>query len=245
MTKIVPSKPDLALSIVVPAYNEEARISLTIIKTCEYLETRGESYELIVVDDGSDDRTAEAALELRERWPSLSLIEFPRNRGKGAAVRAGMLAARGRHRLFMDADLATPIRELDKLMVHARRGCDVVIGSRGLPTSDIRTRQPRAREFMGKTFNRIVRALVFDGIMDTQCGFKLFSAQAAQALFEKQQTDGFAFDVEVLLLARKLGFEVCEVPVVWYHAPNSKVSPLRDSARMFRDVIALRTRLRR
>lgn len=192
-----------ALSIVVPAYNEDARISLTIIKTCEYLDARGESYELIVVDDGSSDQTANTVAALTERWPRLSLIRLSHNQGKGAAVRAGMLAAKGRHRLFMDADLATPIRELDKLMSHAARGCDVVIGSRGLPSSDIRTRQPRVREFMGKTFNRIVRRLVMDGIMDTQCGFKLFTADAAQQLFAQQTTDGFAFDVEVLMLASR------------------------------------------
>ena len=144
--------------------------------------------------------------------------------------------------LFMDADLATPIEEVETLLRHARQGTDVVIGSRGLAESDIRQRQPLPREMMGRVFNLIVRSLLLGGFRDTQCGFKLFSRRAADELFRRQTLDGFAFDVEILLLAKELGYSVREVPVVWYHAPNSKVSPVTDASRMFGDLVRLRAK---
>jgi dolichyl-phosphate beta-glucosyltransferase len=164
------------------------------------------------------------------------------NRGKGAAVRRGVLESRGAYVLFMDADLSTPIEEVEKLLVYVRGGADVVIGSRGLAESDIRVHQPFPREAMGRIFNVLVRSLLMGGFKDTQCGFKLFTREAAHALFSKQELDGFAFDVEVLLLAKELGYRIREVPVVWYHAPNSKVSPVTDASRMFRDLVKLRAR---
>ena len=231
------------VSIVVPAYNEQARIGLTLIRTIEYLRARFPSHELIVVDDGSSDETCRVVTEVAAGDERIRLLVQPQNRGKGAAVRRGMLEARGAHVLFMDADLATPIEELETLLLHAHDGYDVVIGSRGLAESDIRQRQPRMRELMGRVFNVIVRTALLGGIHDTQCGFKLFSRAAARDLFGRQTIDGFAFDVEVLLLAKQRGLRVREVPVVWYHAPNSKVSPVADSARMFGDLVRLRAKL--
>jgi dolichyl-phosphate beta-glucosyltransferase len=235
-------RPELELSVVIPAYNEQARITLTLTRTLDYLAARHPASEVIVVDDGSRDETAAMVEEMAEREPRLVLHRLPRNMGKGAAVRLGMLAAKGKHVLFMDADLATPIEEVDKLLRYARQGADVVIGSRGLRESDIRARQPFPRELMGRTFNMIVRSLLLGGFRDTQCGFKLFANEVGQELFSRQTLDGFAFDVEVLLLAKELGYDVREVPVVWYHAPNSKVSPVTDASRMFADLVKLRAK---
>jgi glycosyltransferase involved in cell wall biosynthesis len=229
-----------SLTVVVPAYQEEARIGPTVTRIREHLGAR--DYELIVVDDGSRDRTIEVATEAAAGDPRVRVLAQPRNRGKGAAVRAGMLAARGDRVLFSDADLATPIEELAKLEARMDRGADIAIASRALPDSDVRTRQHPGREMMGRTFNVIVRALVLGGIKDTQCGFKLFTRAAAQDVFGRATLDGFAFDVEVLLLARGR-WRIDEVPVVWHHVDESKVHPGTDAARMFVDVVRLRMRM--
>lgn len=232
----------LDLSVVIPAFNEETRIGTTLIRSLDYLQNHRPSSELLVVDDGSTDRTAAIVDDLAQRNSRLRLIRMPRNRGKGAAVRTGMLAAQGRMALFMDADLSTPIEELEKLALHIADGADVVIGSRGLAESDIRMRQPLPRELMGRGFNVLVRTLLMGGFRDTQCGFKLWTAEAARAVFSQQTLDGFSFDVEALLIAKSLGLRIVEVPVVWYHAPNSKVSPVTDASRMFRDLLKLKLR---
>jgi dolichyl-phosphate beta-glucosyltransferase len=226
-----------ALSIVIPAYNEEERLGPTLARVNEWLRARtGAPAEVIVADDGSRDRTREVALAAGVR-----VVSLPQNRGKGAAVRAGMLAAEGARVLMCDADLATPIEELDKLAAELDRGADVAIGSRALDRTLIETRQHPLRELMGRTFNGIVRLLVLGGIKDTQCGFKLFTREAAQDLFGRATVDGFAFDVEVLWLARGR-YRIAEVPVVWRHVEESKVSPGTDAMRMFADVIRLRVR---
>jgi dolichyl-phosphate beta-glucosyltransferase len=229
-----------SLTVVVPAYQEEARIGPTVARIREHLD--GRDFELIVVDDGSRDRTIEVATAAADGDPRVRVLAQPRNRGKGAAVRAGMLAAQGDRVLFSDADLATPIEELAKLEERLDRGADIAIASRALPDSDIRTRQHPGREMMGRTFNVIVRALVLGGIKDTQCGFKLFTRAAAQDLFGRATLDGFAFDVEILLLARGR-WRIEEVPVVWHHVEESKVSPGTDAARMLVDVVRLRARM--
>jgi dolichyl-phosphate beta-glucosyltransferase len=234
------TEADLEVSIVIPAYNEQVRIGLTLVRTLEYLAARHPSSEVLVVDDGSKDGTVQVVEEIAAGDPRVRVVRQPRNRGKGAAVRRGVLESRGRHVLFMDADLATPVEELDTLFMWANRGNAVVIGSRGLPDSDIRERQPRMRELMGRVFNLLVRSALLGGFKDTQCGFKLFERSAARELFSRQKLDGFAFDVEVLLLAKDLGYQIAEVPVVWYHAPNSKVAPVTDSTRMLGDLIKLR-----
>ena len=239
---MAPGSEKIELSVVVPAFDEQDRIEATLERTLGYLAEHRPSSEVIVVDDGSSDYTAARVEAVAARQPRLSLIRLPQNRGKGAAVRTGMLAARGEKLLFMDADLATPIEEIEKLEPPLVAGADVVIGSRGLRESDIRKRQPLPRELMGRTFNVIVRSLLLGGFKDTQCGFKLFTRAAAQDLFGNQILDGFAFDVEVLLLAKERGYDVREVPVVWYHAPNSKVSPVTDASRMFVDLLKLRVR---
>jgi dolichyl-phosphate beta-glucosyltransferase len=230
------------LSVVIPAYNEEGRIVLTVSRILDYLAAHGGSAEVLVVDDGSTDQTAQIAEELAAQHPMLHVLRQPRNIGKGAAVRRGVLESGGERVLFMDADLATPIEEVERLRIYLDQGYDVVIGSRGLAESDIRIRQPAFRELMGRTFNLMVRSLLLGGFRDTQCGFKLFTREAAQDLFERQTLDGFAFDVEILLLAKDLGYRVREVPVVWFHAPNSKVSPFTDASRMLADLIQLRAR---
>jgi glycosyltransferase involved in cell wall biosynthesis len=232
------------LSVVIPAFNEEARIGPTLTSVTEWLDGKREDYELLVVDDGSRDATPEIINAAGAVNPRVRLIQLPRNRGKGAAVREGVLASKGDEVLFSDADLATPIEELDKLRASLREGFDVAIGSRAVPGADIRTRQHPMREAMGRTFNVIVRALVLGGIRDTQCGFKLFRGDAGRALFREARVDGFAFDVEVLLLARGR-YRVAEVPVIWRHVAESKVSPGVDAARMFLDVIRLKLNRRK
>ena len=225
-----------ALSVVVPAFNEEDRLGPTLDRISAYCAAAHPSFEVIVADDGSRDGTV-ALAEAR----GVRVISLGRNRGKGAAVRAGMLAARGDHVLFSDADLATPIEELGKLEAVMAAGNDVVIGSRAVAGAEIRTRQHPIREGMGRSFNLIVRALLLGGIRDTQCGFKLFTRAAAHDLFGRATIDGFAFDVEILWLARDR-YRVAETPVVWRHVEESKVSPGIDAARMLRDVVRLRLR---
>lgn len=228
-----------ALSIVIPAFNEEHRLGPTLERICAYADEHLDSYEVIVVDDGSSDRTAEVARSTGTG--AVSVLELGANQGKGAAVRAGMLAATGERVLFSDADLATPIEEVAKLSARLDAGYDIAIASRGLAGADIRVRQHPIREAMGRTFNVLVRLVVLGGIKDTQCGFKLFTRAAAHDLFDRATIDGFAFDVEVLWLAQKR-YRVAEVPVVWRHIEESKVSPGTDAARMFVDLFRLRLR---
>jgi dolichyl-phosphate beta-glucosyltransferase len=232
------------LAVVVPAYNEEARLGPTVQRIIEYLEGRGTDWQLIVSDDGSTDRTVAVAEAAAAGNPRVRVIALGRNRGKGAAVRAGMLAARAEKVLFSDADLSTPIEEVEKLELALLDGADVAIGSRAVAGADIRVRQHPARELMGRTFNAMVRTLVMGGIKDTQCGFKLFTAAAARDLFSRATIDGFAFDVEILWLARGR-YRIAEVPVVWRHIDESKVSPGIDAARMLIDIVKLRLRHRK
>jgi len=231
-----------ALSVVIPAYNEHARLEPTLRRVIEYLESTEPSCEIVVVDDGSTDDTAAIAHTVAQDWPRLRVIELPANRGKGGAVRAGMLAARGEQVLFSDADLATPIEELAKLRAALAAGADIAIASRAVAGADIRVRQHKLRELSGRTFNLLVRILGAGAFKDTQCGFKLFSRAAAHDLFARATLDGFAFDVEVLLLARDQ-YRIVEVPVVWLHVEESKVSTLAG-AKAFLDLLRLRLRRR-
>jgi dolichyl-phosphate beta-glucosyltransferase len=234
-----------ALSIVIPAYNEEARVGGTLDAIVAYLDRRGEDYEIIVADDGSRDTTADVVNRRAAVNRRIRLHSLPVNRGKGAAVREGVLASRGDQVLFCDADLATPIEELERLREAMRlAGAPIAIASRGLPESNIAVRQHPTRELMGRTFNLILRAAVMGGLKDTQCGFKLFRGEVAHELFAACTVDGFAFDVEILLLARARGHAVVEVPVTWRHVEQSKVSPGKDAARMLWDVVKLSVRRR-
>jgi dolichyl-phosphate beta-glucosyltransferase len=237
------TEPPVYLSVVIPAYNESARLPETLNKISAHLSTKDWTWEVIVSDDGSTDGTA----DLVERdFPACRLLKAPCNRGKGAVVRSGMLAARGDYRLFTDADLSTPIEEIDAMLETMQRGgYDAVIASRAMPESHLEVRQPWWREWSGRLFNMIVRPLSGLRFFDTQCGFKLFEARAAQALFSLQKSDGWAFDVEILMLARSFRFRVREVGVRWINNEASKVQLLTAAPRMLRDVIAFRWRFRR
>jgi dolichyl-phosphate beta-glucosyltransferase len=205
----------------------------------EYLAARPLTVEVLVVDDGSRDATAAAARQAAGRLGlPLEVLSYAGNRGKGYAVRTGALAARGQHVLVTDADLSTPIAEWEKL---AAAGTPVAIGSRAVDESLVKERQPLFRVLMGKLFNRFVRALLVPGIKDTQCGFKLFRRDAARAIFERAVVDRFAYDVEALLLARRLGYPIAEVPVLWFNSADSKVS-LGAGAQAYLDLLRIRFR---
>jgi dolichyl-phosphate beta-glucosyltransferase len=232
------------LSIVIPAYNEQARLLPTLQRISKYFDGRGVDYEVVVVDDGSQDHTLEIAKQFALGNHRIRVLHNVTNRGKGGAVRRGVAASRGERVLFTDTDLSTPIEELEKLTrrMNADSGMGVVIGSRGVQGAELKQHQPWYREIMGKTFNLLVQWIVFPGIRDTQCGFKLFGRDVARAAFRKMTIAGFGFDVEVLYLARKMGARIEEVPVVWTNALGSKVSPVRDSLRMFGDLLRIRLR---
>ena len=220
------------LSVVIPAYNEGRRLPPTLEKIQRHL--AGRAHEIVVVDDGSEDDTA-----ARAAAAGVTVLRNEGNRGKGYSVRRGMLQARGDRRLMTDADLSTPIEELDRLMAKMDEGYDVVIASRALPESNIEVRQPWYRENTGRLFNLFVRALAVPGVKDTQCGFKLFSAAAARDVFSAARVDGFSFDVEALFLARKKGYRIAEVPVLWRNDAASRVSLLRG-ALAFPDLLRIR-----
>jgi len=228
------------LSIVIPAYNEEKRIGQSLQGIKDYLKKKDYEAEIIVIDDGSSEATAEISRRILSDWPLAEVISLRKNCGKGAAVREGMLKARGQLILFTDTDLSTPIEELEKFLPLAVEGYEVVIGSRALPGSEIRKRQSWLREHLGKFFNLMVRLSVMKGIKDTQCGFKLFKKEAAKEIFSRLQTTGFAFDVEALLLARKLGYKIAQVPVVWINSPESRVRLFRSSIRMLWELFKIK-----
>jgi dolichyl-phosphate beta-glucosyltransferase len=232
----------MQLSVVIPAYNEARRIGLSLQRVWEYLEARcgAGDFEIIVVDDGSDDSTSAVVGEVATRAPEVTLIRLPHNRGKGAAVRAGMMAAHGEAVLFSDADLSTPIEEAEKALQLLVEGNDVVIGSRALAGSRILVRQPRLRESLGRLFNLLLRAFLRIPFRDTQCGFKLFRREAAHAIFQRARIDGFAFDVEAILIAQQLGYVIREMPVRWLNDPESKVTLLRHPAQMLADLWRIR-----
>jgi dolichyl-phosphate beta-glucosyltransferase len=243
MTTAAGSRP--FLSIVVPAYNEEARLPDSLAAIAAWMDARRLDAEILVVDDGSRDRTAEFAAEaLRGRRGRV--LKNGENRGKGYSVRHGVLEAAGRFVLLTDADLSTPITEYDKLAAFVRdHDLDVAIGSRALPGSDVQRRQGLVRQSMGRIFNRIIRAMTGLTFQDTQCGFKLLDRERTRPLFEKMVVDRFAFDVELLFLCRRFGLSVREVPVIWRNAPGSKVSILGDPLNMLLDVGRVRWRFRR
>jgi dolichyl-phosphate beta-glucosyltransferase len=227
------------LSVVIPAFDEERRLPRTLETVVAHLRGRERPFEIVVADDGSGDRTAALA---ECAGPEVRVLRLP-HRGKGAAVRAGVLAARGDLLLVTDADLSTPITDLDRLLVALER-CDVAIGSRHVAGARVAAPQRLDRRLMGRVFNVLVRALLLPGLRDTQCGVKLFRREVALAVFERCRSDGFAFDVEALALARRFGHHVAEVPVEWRNSPDSRVRPLVDMPRMFWEVLAIRRRCR-
>jgi len=236
------------LSVVVPTYAREPGIAATVGAVAAFLAGKPADAEIVVVDDGSPDGTAEAAraaLAALGGRPAGRVIRLERNRGKGAAVREGMLAADGDIVLFTDDDLSTPIAEADKLVAAIEAGADAAIGSRALAASVIRVRQRRPRELMGKVFNALVRLLVLRGYPDTQCGFKAFRREAARDVFSRLRTEGFSFDVEALVLCRELGYRVAQVPVVWSDSRPSRLRFLKGSWGMLRELLGIRRRARR
>jgi glycosyltransferase involved in cell wall biosynthesis len=236
---------DIRLSVVIPTYNGASRIAASLETVLSYLAAKPFTAEIVVVDDGSSDGTADAArAALAGRLPH-RVIGRERNLGKGASVREGVLAAAGEVILFCDDDLSTPIDELDKALAALESGADVVIGSRALPGSDIRVRQRRPREWLGKAFNLLVRLFVLKGYRDTQCGFKAFRRGPAKDIFGSLRTPGFGFDVEVLVLCRERGYRVAEVPVAWCDVRPSRVRMFRGSWGMFKDLWNIRREARR
>jgi glycosyltransferase involved in cell wall biosynthesis len=229
--------PDL--SIVIPSYNEELRLPVTLERIAAYLPHLARDTEILVVDDGSKDRTAAVAESFRETIPSLRVVPNGVNRGKGFSVRHGMMEAQGQYVLFTDADLSAPIKEAPKLL-KALETYDVAIGSRALDRSLITIHESRFREFAGIVFNTIVRIILRLPFVDTQCGFKAFRRERCRILFEQQRIERFGFDPELLYLARHHGLKVQEIPVQWGHSPATKVNMLRDSLQMFLDVFTIR-----
>lgn len=232
----------MLLSIVIPAYNEEKRLGASLEEIQSFLTNHFEQTEVIVVNDGSSDRTSQvvSAFVKESGMHRLILIELARNSGKGAAVKAGVERATGDYILFMDADLSTPLSEISKVLSPLQHGQDIAIGSRAIQSSKILKRQPFYRESMGKLFNLFVRLLVIDGIADTQCGFKAFRGDVAKDIFNRLQTTRFGFDVEVLLWAKVLGYSIEEVGVTWVNSPHSRVSPIRDSLEMLWSLFRIR-----
>jgi dolichyl-phosphate beta-glucosyltransferase len=240
----MPGAARIQLSIVVPAFNEETRLAGSLEQIRGYCQRRHRRYEVVVADDGSTDGTAPMVRRLMEGWAELRLVTNSVNRGKGYATRRGVLSARGDWILCSDADLSTPIEQLE-LLLRAGQEHEVVIGSRSIAGARITVHQPFHRELMGRVFNWTVRLLVVPGHADTQCGFKLYRREAARRIFEQLTIEGFAFDVEALYLAHRLGYRVAEVPVVWLNDERSKVRVLSDPPRMFMDVLRIPWRHRR
>lgn len=227
------------LSIVIPSFNEEGRLPTTLDAISKYIRARGCPTEVIIVDDGSQDRTAAVAESYHGQLPALRVISNRENRGKGFSVRRGMLETTGRIVLFTDADLSTPIEEADKLRV-ALADQDIAIGSRAVDRSLISVHQSRFREVAGMLFNLIVRVTLRLPFVDTQCGFKAFRREPCRIIFEQQRIERFGFDPELLYLARHHGLRAVEIPVRWAHSPATKVSMLSDSVQMFLDVFIIR-----
>ncbi len=230
----------LGYSIIIPAYNESARVGATLDRVLAHVAERGWDAEIIAVDDGSRDNTVEIIRAYAENNPRLRLLQNPGNRGKGYSVRNGMLHARGELLLFSDADLSSPIEEADKLFGAIAGGADVAIGSRWL-RRDLQTqRQPFYRQIFGRIFNLMLRITLGLTFKDTQCGFKAFTRQAAKKIFPLQKIERWGFDPELLYLARKLNFKVAEVPVEWAHREGTRISPLRDGIKMFAEMLKIR-----
>ncbi|MEJ5224757.1 MAG: dolichyl-phosphate beta-glucosyltransferase [Anaerolineales bacterium] len=229
-------------SLVIPAHNEEARLPHTLGQVVDFLDSQPYTSEIIVVENDSSDRTFQVASAFAETNPRVRVLREPR-RGKGNAVRTGLLAARGQLRMFADADFSMPVSEIPRFLP-PQADADIVIASREAPGA-VRYNEPFQRHLSGRVFNTLIRALVLPDLQDTQCGFKCFRAEIAEDLVRHQTLGGWSFDVELLSIARLRGYRVLELPIPWYFNAESKVSLLRDSWRMFLDLLKIRANIRR
>ncbi len=237
----VSSCADISISVVIPAYNEERMIDETVAALLEHLVSTGARHEVIVVDDGSEDETAQRVESIIRERRSVTLLKNDANLGKGYSVRRGLLSARGRYVFLMDADHSYPVHELDKMLVELRNGYDLAIGSRALPASRLEVRPPLLRYVAGQVYAALIGLLVFRGIRDTQCGFKGLRREAVEDLLPRLTLNDFAFDVELLFLARKYGYRIQPVPVTLrFNADSSKIRIARDSLRMVWDLLRIR-----
>lgn len=228
----------LFLSIVIPVYNEESRLPKTFEKLFAFLQEQSYQAEVIVVENGSQDRTFEIATEYAREYPQLEVLKIEQ-RGKGIAVQQGILAARGEYRFMCDADFSMPVSEINNFLPPKLTGVDIAIASREAPGA-VRYNEPHYRHVVGRIYNGLIRLLALPGLHDTQCGFKCFRAPVAEELFRLQTLSGWSFDVELLFIARRKGYSIVEVPVPWYFNPESKVSVLRDSLHMALDLLTIR-----
>jgi glycosyltransferase involved in cell wall biosynthesis len=231
---------EMTYSIVIPAYNESARLGATLEKVLAYVREQGWDAEVIVVNDGSSDDTAEIVRAFAQKSPILRLVENPGNRGKGFSVRNGILNSRGDIVLFSDADLSSPIEEMPKLLLPLSAGADIAIGSRWLRAELQTQRQSLHRQLFGRIFNLLMRIILGLQFKDTQCGFKAFTRRAAHAILPLQRIERWGFDPEILFLARKFGFQVEEVPVRWGHSGGTRINPVMDGAKMFLEMLRIR-----
>ncbi|HAX68811.1 MAG TPA: glycosyltransferase family 2 protein [Anaerolineales bacterium] len=225
------------LSIIIPAHNEESRLPRTLEQVFRFLEEQNYSVEVIVVENGSSDRTYEIAKEFTQKHPNLIALR-EENRGKGNAIRRGILEAQGEYRFICDADLSMPIEELPKFLPPTLADFDIAIGSREAPGA-IRYNEPSYRHLGGRAINLVIRMFILPGLNDTQCGFKCFHADAAETLFRQQTLPGWSFDIEILYLARRKKLRLREIPIQWYFDPESKVSAVRDAVRMIGDIFRI------
>ncbi|MEO6801763.1 MAG: dolichyl-phosphate beta-glucosyltransferase [Granulicella sp.] len=228
------------LSIVIPAYNESARIESTLERVMQCVEAEGWDAEVLVVDDGSRDNTSAIITRWMEQYPYLHLIQNPGNRGKGYSVRNGLLQASGEIVMFTDADLSAPMEEAGRLLAALDAGADVAIGSRWMDRTRQTIHQPLYRQFFGRCFNAITRTVMGLPFKDTQCGFKAFKRPAAQVIFRLQRIERWGFDPEILFIARKLKYTIVEVPVTWGHDERSRMSYLRDGMKMLEEMVSIR-----
>jgi glycosyltransferase involved in cell wall biosynthesis len=228
------------LSIVIPAYNESARIEATLDRVLTCVDSKGWDAEVLVVDDGSTDSTASIIQSWMDRHPRLHLVQNPGNRGKGYSVRNGLLQAAGDVVMFTDADLSAPMEEAELLLAAIADGADVAIGSRWLDSTRQTTHQPLYRRFFGRCFNAVTRGIMGLPFKDTQCGFKAFRREAAQVVFRLQRIERWGFDPEILFIARKLKYKIIEVPVTWGHDERSRMSYLKDGMKMLEEMAVIR-----
>lgn len=238
----MPDKP--LLSIVIPAYKEEERIHKILDAIIKYEESKNFPIEVIVVVDGSPDKTAEAAEKYKEKIPGLKIIDRKENKGKGYTVREGVMAAKGKYILFSDADNSTPIEQVDKLLKY-KEEYPVIIGSRYIEGGRLAHPQGIVRKLGGRVMNLVIRMFAVRGIKDTQCGFKLFEHDAAKEIFKRMTFERFSFDIEILAIARRHKYKIKEVGITWYDDPHSTVSPIKDGLKMIRDAWRVRVNLSR